>query len=217
MTDSDERFRDSQEGSSFPSINQSEGEELDKNASHPANQSEPLGLSDSELLEELKEALREDSQYDPEVILKRITRRVSARVVSESTTGPLPPPSMVRGYEEVLPGAADRIFTLMERQSAHRQELERTALNRNSDSRDRGQKFAFSLCALVVVGGFIAIYLGHSVTGMASLLIAVGGIASTFLATRQRQQRELREKREALPDTQESHGSEGTQSEEAHT
>jgi uncharacterized membrane protein len=122
--------------------------------------------------------------------------------VAEYTSDPLPPPSMLKGYEDVLPGVADRIFTLMEQQSAHRQELERTTLDRNSRSRDRGQFFAFILCALVKVGGFVAIYLGQSLVGMAAIIIAVGGVAATFLASRQRQQQQLEERREAIPGDQ---------------
>lgn len=110
---------------------------------------------------------------------------------------------MLRGYEEVLSGAADRIFTLMERQSAHRQRLESISLEGGSRSRDRGQFFAFILCALVVVGGFIAIYLGQGLVGMAAIIVAIGGVAATFLATRQRQQKQLREKQESLPDREE--------------
>ena len=109
---------------------------------------------------------------------------------------------MLRGYEEVLPGAADRIFTLMEQQSAHRQGLENMALDRGSRARDRGQVFAFVLCAAVIIGGFGAIYLGHSLAGMAAILIAIGGVAATFLAIRQQQQQQLQEKQEALPGSQ---------------
>jgi uncharacterized membrane protein len=109
---------------------------------------------------------------------------------------------MLRGYEDVLPGAADRIFQLWEQQSAHRQELERTAFDRDSRSRDRGQILAFILCTLVILGGFGAIYLGQSLVGMAAIIIAIGGVAATFLATRQRQQQQLEERRETVPENQ---------------
>ena len=178
MTDSDDTLRDNPESSS-------------------AHQPELPASENPEILEEVRRVIGEDAEADTEVILQRITS-----VVAEHTSGPLPPPSMLRSYQEVLPGAADRIFTLMEQQSAHRQELERMALDRGSRSRDRGQVFAFVLCALVIVGGFGAIYMGQSVAGMAAIIIAVGGVAATFLATRQRQQRQLQERREAIPESQ---------------
>jgi uncharacterized membrane protein len=163
----------------------------------PADQPELQPTENLEIIEEIRRVIGEDPDADTEAIVRRITS-----VVAEITSGPLPPPSMLRGYEDVLPGAADRIFTLMEQQSAHRQELERTSLDRNSRSRDRGQTFAFILCALVIVGGFIAIYLGQGVAGMAAIITAIGGVAATFLITRQRQQRPPEERREAIPENQ---------------
>jgi uncharacterized membrane protein len=181
LTDSDETFQDNPE--SFPAS--------------PAHQPQLPTTENPGVIEEVRRVIREDPDADSETILRRITS-----VVAEYTSGPLPPPSMLKGYEDVLPGAADRIFTLMEQQSAHRQELERTTLDRNSRARDRGQLFAFILCALVIVGGFVAIYLGQSLVGMAAIIIAVGGVAATFLTTRQRQQQQLEERREAVPGDQ---------------
>lgn len=182
MTDNDDLFRESSERDDSP----------------PTHQPELSPIENPDILEEVRRVIGEDPEGDHDMILQRITR-----VVAEYTNGPLPPPSMLRGYEEVLSGAADRIFTLMERQSAHRQRLESISLEGGSRSRDRGQFFAFILCALVVVGGFIAIYLGQGLVGMAAIIVAIGGVAATFLATRQRQQRQLREKQESLPDREE--------------
>jgi uncharacterized membrane protein len=44
--------------------------------------------------------------------------------VSVSRSAPLPHPSELEGYEAILPGAAERIFALVENQSNHRQGLE---------------------------------------------------------------------------------------------
>ena len=38
--------------------------------------------------------------------------------------GPLPPPDIIREYESILPGSADRIFALAESEAVHRRELE---------------------------------------------------------------------------------------------
>lgn len=47
----------------------------------------------------------------------RVTEEIS-RV--EAFSGPLPPPEVLRGYNDVLPGAAERIFTMAEAQAEHR-------------------------------------------------------------------------------------------------
>lgn len=183
MADKDDISQDDLESSSVPPSSQPSLPDLGE---------------DPEAIEEVRRLLRENPAEDPEIILQKITR-----VMAEYTSGPLPPPSMLRGYEEVLPGAADRIFTLMEQQSIHRHDLETKMLDSDVRSRDRGQVFAFVLCFIVIVGGFVAILAGQELTGMAAILTAVAGVAATFLVTRRRQQRQLEEKREVVPEDQE--------------
>lgn len=60
--------------------------------------------------------------------------RAVAKVVQSEFSGPIPPPNMIKGYEAILPGAADRIITMAEKQSSHRQEMERKIIS--ADSRD---------------------------------------------------------------------------------
>ena len=43
-------------------------------------------------------------------------RKVVAKVIESEFSGPIPPPNIMRGYEEILPGAADRILSMAERQ-----------------------------------------------------------------------------------------------------
>jgi len=43
----------------------------------------------------------------------------------EEFAGPIPPPSMMKQYEETLPGSADRILKMAENQSEHRQWMEK--------------------------------------------------------------------------------------------
>lgn len=58
-------------------------------------------------------------------------RGVSARLQHQevSYAGPIPPPAMLARYNEVLPGAAERILKMAEEQSSHRQYLEKAVVN----------------------------------------------------------------------------------------
>lgn len=95
----------------------------------------------------------------------------------------LPAPNIIAGYEEVLPGAANRTITLIEQESLHRQKIE--LLETKSEIRDSllGVIFAFCLgigclvaCAITVImvpGGASTIcgsILG--VTGICSIVAA---------------------------------------------
>lgn len=71
---------------------------------------------------------------------------------ANSFSGPLPPPAILKGYEDAFPGSAERILRMAEKQSAHRQEAERKMISTESRDSLLGVVFAFvlSLCALVV-------------------------------------------------------------------
>ena len=85
---------------------------------------------------------------------------------SESFAGPIPPPSVLEGYEHVLPGAAERILVMAETQSRHRQELESIVV-RGDISRARTgliSGLVLSLAFLCVAG--LLIYSGHDWAGV---------------------------------------------------
>lgn len=60
-------------------------------------------------------------------------------------SGPIPPPSIIEGYERVLPGSADRIITMAEKQSEHRQKMEEKMISAESRDSLLGVIFAFLL------------------------------------------------------------------------
>lgn len=92
--------------------------------------------------------------------------------VSAAFSGPLPPPSILRGYEDVLPGAADRIISMAEKQSKHRQEMEVIATNAGVEAMKRQFREARcgQACAVVVAligGGVYLAQIGHPWEGTA--------------------------------------------------
>src|SRR5690349_10580998 len=77
--------------------------------------------------------------------------------------GPLPPPEALAQYERVLPGAADRIMTMAEKQADHRQKLERRVVGSNTFNERLGMILAFIVViSLMGFGGFL-IYSNKSI------------------------------------------------------
>lgn len=70
-------------------------------------------------------------------------RKVVAQVIESEFSGPIPPPNIMRGYEEILPGAADRILSMAERQSQHRQDMEKKIVEAEARDSYHGVWFAF--------------------------------------------------------------------------
>lgn len=88
---------------------------------------------------------------------------------AEYYKGPLPHPSIVQKYEEILPGAADRIIKMAEEQAGHRQKLEKEITKSTIATEKRGMIFSFTITLLLMATGAILISENHEVAGFISL------------------------------------------------
>lgn len=84
--------------------------------------------------------------------------------------GPIPPPELLQGYERVVPGGAERVLAMAERQAAYRQKIE-----------SRGQVLGFSLAAGAVAGSFLMIALGLPLVGVAGVIGAAAALSGLFI------------------------------------
>lgn len=89
---------------------------------------------------------------------------------SEMYSGPIPPPEALARYEEIQPGAADRILKMAEKQQDHRMALETKAIGGQVDQSKRGQIF-----------GFIAIFLCIGAAIFFAVVCNMTKFAATFL------------------------------------
>ena len=102
-------------------------------------------------------------------------RSLVAVIQAVGFSGPLPPPSLLRQYDDIVPGAAERIITMAEQQAAHRQRLERQVVGTDNVKSVLGTAFAF-IVALVGLGlSFWAAIDGHPEFGT---ILGVGTLAS---------------------------------------
>lgn len=112
------------------------------------------------LQEEPKNPIDVVMEYVPEERKKEAADAVKhyqAMVVmqSESFEGPIPSPAVLKEYEVILPGAADRIISMAEKQSEHRMSLEKKAIGGQVDQNKRGQLFAFILAVICIIAAFL--------------------------------------------------------------
>ncbi len=107
----------------------------------------------------------------------------------ERTSGPIPPPGMMRGYEEVLPGSADRILTMAEFAQRHRARYE-----------NRGMILAFLVALILIALSAYAISLGFASASVGVIVASIASTAGTFIYSNHSRARrlELREKRDGL-------------------
>lgn len=115
--------------------------------------------------------------------------------IVEAYRGPIPAASELKKYEEILPGAADRILTMAEKQATHRQKLESTVVDSNVKNSKRGQCFAFIISLVVVVAGFTLIMSDKPGWGLSIIIADLAVLAAVFIGNRISISRELSHKR----------------------
>lgn len=94
---------------------------------------------------------------------------------SSSFSGPLPPPEVLRGFEDIVPGAAERIIKMAEEQSFHRRVLEKKVIDSDISRSKWGQILGFVIAVIGLgVSAVVAVF-GSAVAGG---VIGVGTLAS---------------------------------------
>ena len=104
-----------------------------------------------------------------------------AIVMSESWSGPFPPPAVIEKYEDMVPGAADRILKMTENQTAHRIQMEKMVIRGDSIRSYLGLIFGFILSMAVISGGIYLVANGHDWAGGVLIGLDIIGLAGVFV------------------------------------
>jgi uncharacterized membrane protein len=115
---------------------------------------------------------------------------------SFSFTGPLPPPEVLSKYNEAVPGAAERILAMAEKQSDHRQQLERKVVDSNTFTQKVGPILGFIVAMTAVVGGIELVLKGKDGYGLAAIITALASLAGVFIYGKHEQRKQLDAKAE---------------------
>lgn len=117
-----------------------------------------------------------------------VSSRTDVTTVAASWHAPLPPPNLLERYDAILPGAADRILQMSEKQQEHTHNLETTAIGIErtvivSDARRGyfGMTAGFIISVLVILGGIFLIATGHEWAGSVLVGINLTGLAGVFV------------------------------------
>lgn len=134
-------------------------------------------------------------------IIKMVPERDRERAMSaltiirqESFAGPIPPPQVLKGYEDILPGSADRILKMAENQQQHRIEIEKKAISSQSENSKRGQIFAFIVFILCSFIGLAFAYFDMKTFAGIFLTGTMLALVALFIGGRVKIQANLKEK-----------------------
>ena len=120
---------------------------------------------------------------DREVPKKEMAREI-VTFVQSTWVGPIPPPSILQGYSEVLKNGGERVFALTEDQSKHRREMESKIVKANISDVKRGQIFAFILAFIML--GLVTLFTFFGYSAIAGIFgtTTIVGLVAVFIVGR---------------------------------
>ena len=120
----------------------------------------------------------------------------SVRTISKTAmfSGPLPPPEILIGYNDVVQNGGERIIIMAEKQQNHRMALEKYVLEQDSKRADRGLILGFILAILIFSGGVIIVLSGKDIAGLSVVFVSMASLIGLFIRTQQlrKEERESR-------------------------
>jgi uncharacterized membrane protein len=107
-------------------------------------------------------------------------RHLVGRMFQACYSGPLPPPDMLRGYNEIVPGSAERLIRSFEKEGEHRRSCERTFLGLEG----RGQIFALVIALAGITAAVILGIHGREWAAAAMVGGSLGTVVTAFVLGR---------------------------------
>lgn len=95
--------------------------------------------------------------------------------------GPIPPPEVLAGYEQVLPGSPERILRMAEEQARHRISMEAAALQHEMGQSIRGLWTGLAVAVVGIAAGSYVAYLGNTGFGIGVIVMTIGSIVTAYL------------------------------------
>lgn len=145
-------------------------------------------IPDENSLESVEEEILEDFAEEERPIAEKALQK--QKIIAATFSGPLPPPSIIAGYEDILPGSADRIFTMAENEQKHRHEVENDIVQANFQLQRWGLLAGFSIVVGVLIVSGLLTSQDQGLLGFAGVLTAVGTVVSIFYYAQGRKQKE---------------------------
>lgn len=147
-----------------------------------------------------------DESVDMKEIVQDLEKRPKKELVKEiirlernEYSGPIPPPELLGGYEKILPGAADRILAMAEKQADHRRAMEKTVVESGSRDSKLGLICGTIVCiSVMVVGLLLSLITEAAVVGAFMSLSSLASLVGVFIYGTNSNANERKEKRKSV-------------------
>jgi uncharacterized membrane protein len=96
-------------------------------------------------------------------------------------SGPLPTAAEFAGYDKALPGSAERILAIAEKEVEHRHKNEDKLIEQSIRKSGRGQWLGFIVAVLSIGAVFVSLFLEQPLGSIAPAIVALTGLATVFV------------------------------------
>jgi len=110
--------------------------------------------------------------------------QIEAQVTTQQFSGPVPHPEILREYDQILPGAAERILTMAELDQKHQIELDSNAQHLAAKEIKRGQIFGLVVSISAFITSIASLILSFEKAAMVIGGTTVVGLVTVFLTSR---------------------------------
>ena len=183
------------EDAPLPPIPKDDQSESDKSIAAPKDLEELIREISPEALETIPPETLEKLKGTKAFFVRQEHTRTE---LSMTRSAPLPPPSELTAYNEIIPQGADRIMRMAEAQSAHRIELEKNVVFSQQGQESKGQFFGFIIAIVGLLCGSYTAISGQPTAGAVIGGVPLAGLVSVFLYSKHRDTEKLEEKKNQL-------------------
>lgn len=170
--------------------------ESNKSENIPGNIEDEKDVIGSEI-ENLIAPIIDDEHLEPREKTSKVISILNKEV---HFSGPIPHPSILAGYKELIPDAPERILRMAENEINHKIESENEII-KQSGIRDKGvitlnkrsQFFAFILIMVLIAVGLFLSLKGHDAVGGVIYGTTIAGIATSFVVGKIKKSQESKE------------------------
>ena len=101
--------------------------------------------------------------------------------ISGTYSGPIPPPQLLHEFDQVIPGAAERILRMAEKQQDHRIRLESRVITSDTYRSWAGLVLGSILAVIIILSGSYLIHEGHDWAGTTLVTGTLGVVLAAFI------------------------------------
>lgn len=150
----------------------------------------PSSPTDDEL-QDVAESFVELLESRPEVL---------TFIGSKFFSGPLPPPDLLKQYDEIVPGCAKTLIDQFVAQGDHRRMLEKSVILSDVSRANWGLIAGFTLALIGVIGSLYIMSTGKTTVGLTAFIVSLAPLVVAFLESTRRRRKERREKDDEVPE-----------------